>query len=121
MITARGLAKGFGKRLPATVTARFGERAQRKAPEILVAALGGLLEQIDALSRQIRSYDERMLALAEAREEVERLASMPGVGTLTALTFVDARAPRALRPLTAAFSSSRKTLRRSRRSGVSAR
>jgi transposase len=84
--TARGLAKGFGQRLPATVTARFGKRAQ--VPAILKEALGGLLEQIDALSQQIRSYNEQIEALAAGRDEVARLASVPGVGTLTALTFV---------------------------------
>jgi transposase len=84
--TARGLAKGFGQRLPATVTASFGKRAQVAA--ILQEALGGLLEQIDALSQQIRSYEKRILALAAGRDEVARLTSVPGVGTLTALTFV---------------------------------
>jgi transposase len=86
--TARGLAKGFGQRLPAAVTASFGKRAQQQAPAILAAALGGLLAQIDALSGQIGSYNEQILALAATRDEVARLTSVPGVGTLTALTFV---------------------------------
>lgn len=85
---ARGLAKGFGKRLPATVTSSFGKRAGAELPEILALPLGGLLEQIDALSRQIRNYEQQILELAAGRKEVARLATVTGVGTLTALTFV---------------------------------
>lgn len=86
--TARGLAKGFGVRLPKSITARFGARALTALPEFLKAALAGLLEQIDALSRQVAAYDQHILKLAEQHPEIERLASIPGVGTLTALTFV---------------------------------
>lgn len=86
--TARGLAKGFGVRLPKSITARFGARALTALPEFLKAALAGLLEQVDALSRQVAAYDQHILKLAEQHPEIERLASIPGVGTLTALTFV---------------------------------
>lgn len=86
--TARSIAKGFGARLPKSITARFGARALAALPEFLKTALGGLLEQIDALSRQIADYDQRILAVAKQHPEMERLTSIPGVGTLTALTFV---------------------------------
>jgi transposase len=86
--TARSLAKGFGLRLPASITSTFGARALAGLAEHLRAALGGLLEQIDALGVKIRDYDERIGELAARHPEVERLASVPGVGTLTAATFV---------------------------------
>jgi transposase len=86
--TSRGIAKGFGVRLPKSITARFGARALAVLPEILRAALAGLLEQIDVLSRQVRDYDQRIGAAAAQHPEIERLTSIAGVGTLTALTFV---------------------------------
>jgi transposase len=86
--TARGIAKGFGVRLPKSITARFGVRALAELPEFLKTALGGLLEQIDSVSRQVADSDQRILAAAAQHAEIERLTSIPGVGTLTALTFV---------------------------------
>jgi transposase len=85
---ARSVAKGFGHRLPATITATFGKRSLVLIPEILKPALEGLLDQIDALGRQMESYDQRVAQTAESHPEVKRLASVPGVGTLSALTFV---------------------------------
>ena len=55
---------------------------------MLRTALEGLLRQIDALSQDIGNYDRRIGELAkECHPEVKRLTSIPGVGTLTALTF----------------------------------
>jgi transposase len=56
--------------------------------EHLRAALSGLLEQADALGAQIRDYGRRIEADAARHPEVARLASVPGVGTLTAAAFV---------------------------------
>ncbi len=86
--TARSLAKGFGLRLPASITATFGARALAKLPETLHEAMSGLLKQIDQLGLQIGDYDKRIARLAELHPEVKRLAGIPGVGTLTATTFV---------------------------------
>ncbi len=86
--SARGIAKGFGVRLPKSITSRFGQRAMGELPEPLKVALGGVLEQIDALSRQIADYDQQIGQLAAQHPEIERLTSIPGVGTLTGLTFV---------------------------------
>ena len=85
---ARGIAKGFGQRLPVTVTATFGKRALAMVPPILKAALEGLLAQIDGLGRQIQDYEDRIAQAGAQHPELERLVSIPGVGTLTALTFV---------------------------------
>ena len=85
---ARSLAKGCGHRLPPTVTATFGQRAQRLLPEPLRASVSGLLEQIDALGVQIQGYEQKIADLARDYPVVGRLETIPGVGTLTALTFV---------------------------------
>lgn len=86
--SARGIAKGFGVRLPKSITSTFGKRAGADLPEFLRTALGGLLEQIDALSQRIGGYDQQVGALAAQHPEVERLSSIAGVGQLTAVTFV---------------------------------
>ena len=86
--TARSLAKGFGLRLPASITHTFGARARAGLAQHLHAALTGLLEQIDALGVKIRDYDQRIAEVAARHPEVERLASVPGVGRLTATAFV---------------------------------
>lgn len=84
---ARGIAKGFGMRLPKSITGTFGQRAVEGLPEFLTTALNGVLEQIDALSRQISQYDHQIGQAAVRHPEVKLLESVPGVGTLTALTF----------------------------------
>ena len=86
--SARSIAKGFGVRLPKSITHTFGERAVGALPEFLRLALTGLLEQIDALSRAIAGYDQQIAELATKHPELERLESIPGVGRLTAMTFV---------------------------------
>jgi transposase len=86
--SARGLAKGFGVRLPKSITRTFGKRAGVHLPEHLRLLLSGLLEQIDALSRQMAECDRQVGELADRHPELERLESIPGVGTLTAMTFV---------------------------------
>lgn len=86
--SARSIAKGFGVRLPKSITGTFGERALKELPATLQAALEGLLRQIDALSEHIAGYDRRIGEMAAGHPEVERLTSIPGVGKLTAVTFV---------------------------------
>ena len=86
--SARSIAKGFGVRLPKSITHTFGERAVGALPDFLRSALTGLLEQIDAISRAIAGYDQQIAELAAKHPELERLESIPGVGRLTAITFV---------------------------------
>jgi transposase len=86
--TARSLAKGFGLRLPASITTTFGARALAGLAEHLRTAMSGLLEQIDALGVKIGDYDRRIAEVSAKHPEMERLAGVPGVGTLTAAAFV---------------------------------
>ena len=86
--SARSVAKGFGLRLPKSITGTFGKRSVDMLPEFLRMALTGLLEQIDTISQAIAGYDQQIGALAEKHPELARLESIPGVGRLTAMTFV---------------------------------
>ena len=85
---ARGIAKGFGHRLPKSISATFGTRAGAQLPEPLRPALEKLLEQIGELSQHITGYEEKIAGIAALHPEVQRLTSIPGVGTLTAVTYV---------------------------------
>lgn len=85
---ARGSAKGFGHRLPPALTLTFGARSLASLPQMLKPALQVLLAEIDQLSQRIKDYDQQIAGLANQHEEVVRLASIPGVGAITALAFV---------------------------------
>jgi transposase len=86
--TARGIAKPLGYRLPACTSDTFAARCREQLPANLTNALSPLIEQVDQLSQQIKSFDLQMEAAATARKtELGPLQSVRGVGTLTALTF----------------------------------
>lgn len=86
---ARGLAKTRGQRLVRSVTASFGRRSQAVLEAELAAVLEPLLEQIDALGEQIQRYDQQIEQQAAAcYPETAALDAVPGVGPLTALSFV---------------------------------
>lgn len=86
--TARSVAKGFGLRLPSSITHTFGARALQGLAEHLHLAMKGLLEHIDQLSLKIRDYDQYVKEVAAKYPVAVQLARVPSVGTLTALTFV---------------------------------
>lgn len=86
---ARGLAKTRGQRLVRSVTASFGKRSQAVLDAELGAVLEPLLEQIDALGEQIKRYDQQIeQQAAQCYPETAVLDAVPGVGPLTALSFV---------------------------------
>lgn len=86
---ARGITKTLGHRLPASVSHRFVERVRGAVPEALQPALLPLIEVLETITAQIEDYDQKIEALAEHRYPQTRwLKQVPGVGTLTALTFV---------------------------------
>lgn len=86
---ARGITKAQGGRLPAASSDRFAGRVCEAVPEVLRSALGPLLEVLAQVSEQIAGYDTRVTVLADQRyPETRWLLAVPGVGTLTALTFV---------------------------------
>jgi len=87
--TARGLAKSYGERLRSCNVRNMNpEKAEQLSPE-LQTALEPLLAGIEAVSEQIREYNQRIEALAQqSYPEVALLKQVKGVGTLIALTFL---------------------------------
>ncbi len=85
----RGLGKSLGHRFPSSDAHTFAVKARAALPEMLAEALESLLDVIDQLSQRIRAYDK--LIERRARQEYPEtgiLASVPGVGALTALAYV---------------------------------
>lgn len=86
---ARGITKTTGQRLPSSASHRFAERVRDAVPEALRPALLPLLKVLEQVSGEVDGYDENIEALAQQRyPETRFLRQAPGVGTLTALTFV---------------------------------
>jgi transposase len=86
---ARGITKATGRRLPASASHRFAARVRQAVPEALRPALLPLLNVLDQITKELDGYDENIEHLAAQRyPETQWLRQIPGVGTLTALTFV---------------------------------
>lgn len=85
----RGAVKSFGTRLPKCSARSFHNKAADHLPEELVPALRPLLETIGELNSRIRDYDRKLEEItAEHYPETEILRLVPGVGPLTALSFI---------------------------------
>ena len=86
---ARGLAKESACRLPASLTASFGQRSRSVLSPLLLAVLAPVLDSIDELTHKIEAQEEVIEQLASGKyPETHCLKSVAGVGTLTALTYV---------------------------------
>ena len=85
----RGAVKSFGARLVKCSTEAFVNKTRKLIPEQLRTALDPVYVQIEHLSTSIAGYDRQIETTARERyPEVERVAQIKGVGTLTGLTFV---------------------------------
>jgi transposase len=92
----RGLVKSRGQRLPRCDAASFPTKVRGFFPEALAPAIEPLLRAITVVNEEIKAMDEAVKELAETRygESTRLLEQVPGVGTLTALTFaLTIRAP----------------------------
>jgi transposase len=86
---ARGITKTMGHRLPSGTSHCFVERVRAAVPEALCPALLPLLAVLKQMEAQIEDYDDKIETLAaEQYPETRWLRQVPGVGTLTSLTFV---------------------------------
>jgi transposase len=86
---ARGFAKAMGERLPACDTDSLGMEKMEALPAPLRERLRPLLEQIEALTGQIKKLDTSIEQIARTEyPETKLLQQVSGVGTLIALTFV---------------------------------
>jgi transposase len=87
--SVRGLVKATGQRLPKCSSEAFVHRVEESIPLELQPALAPMLETIAILTNQIRTYDQRIAALARDRyPETAILTQVNGVGPITSLAFV---------------------------------
>jgi transposase len=84
----RGAVKALGGRLPGCSAEAFHHRAPQQLPAALRPALLPLVEQVGALSTQIRDADRALEALCARYPETALLRQVRGVGPVTALAFV---------------------------------
>lgn len=85
----RGIVKSFGERLPRCSSESFFGKTTALIPDVLRPALDPLRKQIAILSAQIQEYEKQILQVADKRfPETQALRTVPGVGPLTALSFV---------------------------------
>ena len=86
---ARGFTKALGERLPACDTDALGVEKMDALPEAMRERLRPLVEQIEALTEQIKKLDTTIEQIARIQyPETRLLTQVSGVGTLIALTFV---------------------------------
>ncbi len=86
--TARGLMKSAGYRVASCSADSFHHKALCAMPESLRAALEPLVESIGNLTSQIHAYDKELARLCEKHSDTQLLREIPGVGPVTALSFV---------------------------------
>jgi transposase len=81
----RGAVKSFGTRFPKCPARSFHKNAAAHIPEVLLPALGPILEQIGSLTERIRQYDRKLEAISEEHyPQTVLLRQVEGVGPLTA-------------------------------------
>jgi len=88
--SVRGVLKSFGEKLPAASSETFAVMAAPRLPAELRGQVHPTLLAIECLTAEIKVYDTRVRELCDGRyhEATKRLLTIPGVGRLTALTFV---------------------------------
>jgi transposase len=87
IVCARGLLKSFGERVSGGSKC-FADVALETVPAHLRAPLAALLEAINFLTKQILVYEKQIEQAASRYPVVERMTTVPCVGTLTALSFL---------------------------------
>src|SRR5215216_3792352 len=87
---ARGTVKSFGTRLPKCSAQSFHKKVAGKLPPELEEVLRDVVETIASLTEKIKNYERRIERLCKERypHESALLRQVPGVGALTALTYV---------------------------------
>jgi transposase len=86
--SVRGLVKSAGGRLPACAADYFAKKVSSTLPKELKAAGEPLVEQITALTIQIRRLNEEIENLAQRYPEISLLRTVPGVGPVIAAAYV---------------------------------
>ena len=86
----RGFLKTYGIRLGSTTDGNFVKKAREVLPEkhqIAKHAIDGLLTHLETLYENIKALTKTVENLAREDEDVQHLTTIPGVGTITAMTF----------------------------------
>jgi len=84
-----GATTAFGARRSACSTPSFARRALRHLPPDLIGAFAPVLDIVAPLTQVIREFDRQIARLAETGyPATQRLRQVPGVGSVTALTFL---------------------------------
>jgi len=85
----RGMAKSFGKRLPACSADSFHHKVREAMPQPLQPALEPLLDTLGEMTERIRAYDRQIEDLCQSRyPETKGLRQVGGVGALTSLAYI---------------------------------
>ena len=85
----RALTRAQGLRLPSGKASSFASRVERlEMPDWLRGEIGPLLSLMKSLDEQIGRADERLGEVAQGDEVVTRLRTIPGVGPVTAVSYV---------------------------------
>jgi transposase len=85
----RGASKAFGYTLPSCDARYFHRRTPSRMPLALQPALFPLAEELASISARIANLDRVIERLIDERfPDARRLQQVPGVGPLTALTFL---------------------------------
>lgn len=85
----RSTVKGMGHRLNKCSTDTFARKSVEAIPEGLRCALLPVIDAIEAISEQIRSFEREIATKMAARHpEALRLSQVPGVGPVTSMGFV---------------------------------
>lgn len=85
----RGLTKSFGVRLKKCSPVSFPNHVRGEVPALLVPAVSPLLEAIQVQTRQIKTFDRKIVKICEdCYPETKSLLQIRGVGPITALAFV---------------------------------
>jgi transposase len=86
---SRGIVKSNGERLPKCSADSFANRCEGHVPSDLLPALEPVFKTIIQLSQQIHELDNKIDRLSsEQYPEAQRLQEVPGVGPVTALSYV---------------------------------
>ena len=85
----RATLRQYGVRVPSGATKTFAGRVEAlELPEFLRTLLTPLLELLEDLSERIAACDEALREIVRDDEIVQRLCTVPGVGPVTAVSFV---------------------------------
>jgi transposase len=86
--SARGLAKPMGERLKKCDADLVKESLADGMGEAVQAVIGPMLKSVEAISKEIGEYDQKIEGIAKRYPEMKVLTQVHGVGTLIALTYI---------------------------------